>query len=383
LDGLPVSRAETRTCPWCGETIKAAARICRFCNRDIAAGEARFDADRVLKSLAQYLPDPLMRGILEGSAAMAEGERRPIAILFADLSGFTAMTERIGAEGMIDFFDRFHVGIQTVVAKYDGLVEKFIGDAVMALFGAPKAHGDDPERAIRAALDIRDFVRDLGAGLGCELDTHSGLAWGEVVFRSAGGKGVLDFQAIGDAVNLAARLQQQARQGQILADHRIWRQTRTTFRWEDHGSIHVKGRQDPVRIYRMAGVEKKFSKVTLGDRIELVEMVGRRHELDRLVECAEQAAGGPSQTLVVQGEAGVGKSRLVYEFYHHIEDRKYHWFTGRCLSYGGNIPLFPVAELFRSILRPAQAGEPDAGWRRIKQSLEALLRSSGGGAGGR
>lgn len=161
-----------------------------------------YSDNEMLERLSRVIPRSLLDGIIASTELIEEGERRPISILFSDLCGFTALTEEIGDEAVSDLIDEIYTGVRGVVAKYDGNVEKFIGDAVMAVFGAPKAHGDDPERAIRAAFDIHEMVRLIGAAHGYSLDTHSGIAFGEVVFKTIRGEGRLDFRTIGDAVNI-------------------------------------------------------------------------------------------------------------------------------------------------------------------------------------
>jgi class 3 adenylate cyclase/tetratricopeptide (TPR) repeat protein len=373
---MPERERAVRPCPWCGEEIRRSAIVCRFCHNDVtprgeerarrfAAGEEPAAAVQPLAlpegsglaRLAKYVPQGLLEGIVAGADALEEGERRPIAVLFADLSRFTALTEEIGAEAVSDLLRALHGRVREVVARYGGIVEKWIGDAVMALFGAPVSHGDDPERAIRAALEIRRQVKEEGTARDLDLDIHSGVAFGEVIFRRFGGRSDIDHQTIGDAVNLAARLQSLAGPGETLVDHRIHLQTRTTFEWEHRPAVTIRGRSRPVAVHRVTGIRKQFSKVSLGERIEMVPLVGRREELDLLVKSAERLRAGRGCVVHVRGEAGVGKSRLVYELYHHLPAGKIHWFTGRCLSFGAGIPFLPFAELLRAVLRLPRAEE--------------------------
>jgi predicted ATPase len=240
----------------------------------------------------------------------------------------------------------------------------------MALFGAHRAHGDDAERAIRSAIEIREFVEQLGRRLRITVSTHSGVTFGEVVFRRRN----LESHTVGDAANLAARLQGEARRAEILVDHRIYQQTRTTFAWEDRGEVAVRNRKQPARVRLVAGVRKRFAKVALGERIELAPLVGRDADLDRLHRTARESARGNARVVFVGGEVGIGKSRLIYEFHHRLPADAFHWFTGRCLSFGVTVPYFPFIELVRGILRLQGEEKPDR--QGFDDALVARLRGT-------
>ncbi len=414
---MPAENKDTKICPWCGEEIKSRALICRFCFQDVTHGgvEAaeRFAETRGtgaaasppapsapspprkkgrpaakakaaeepshpdISRLKKYVPKNVLEDIITGAETLEEGERRPIAVLFSDLAGFTSLTEELGAEWMSDLLDEIYAATREIIAQYGGVVDKFIGDAVMAIFGAPVAHGDDPERAIRAALDIREAVRRIGREKGYELDTHGGIAYGEVVLKTSQSGAGLDLRTIGDAVNLASRLEGRAPTGHTYVDHRIFLQTRVAFEWEDLAPIEVKGKKDPVKVHRPVEIKKQYSKIALGERIELTPLVGREEEMRVLAEAAESASSGRETLLQVRGEAGVGKSRLVYEFYHTLDRERYYWFTGRALSFGQNVPFLPFTNLVRSILGLPRESGPILTPELLKERLTALLQPVG------
>ena len=407
MDGVLMSEnmQDTKICPWCGEEIKKKAIICRYCFQDVtqsgyeAAERATAGAvvaegvpsaptvtkpqapkpaaEPTLSRLTRFVPKNLIEGIITSADTMEEGESRPIAILFSDLSGFTSLTETLGAEQMSDLLDEIYAATREIIARYDGVVEKFIGDAVMGIFGAPIAHGDDAERAIRSAIDVRDAVCRIGKEHGFNLDTHAGVAYGEVVFKTSKEGGGLDFRSIGDAVNLASRLQGKAMDGEILTDHRIQRQTRTVFHWEDLEEITVKGKKEMVKVHKVVGVRKQFAKIALGERMELFPLVGRKKELGILAGAAEGAAKGKKEAIVlVTGDAGVGKSRLIYEFYHTIKEKNYFWHTGRCLSFGTNIPFLPFVSLVKSILNLPRDSGPPVAPDDLKERVDRIFQSS-------
>ncbi|HOE64453.1 MAG TPA: tetratricopeptide repeat protein [Candidatus Sumerlaeota bacterium] len=391
---------DTKVCPWCGEEIKKKAIICRFCFQDVtqagieaaqrmadgaaqaavAGPEGAPAAPTIEPSVARltrFVPKTLIEGIVSSADTMEEGERRPIAVLFSDLSGFTSLTEHLGAERMSDLLDEIYASSREIIARYDGVVEKFIGDAVMAIFGAPVAHGDDPERAIRSAFDIRDAVRHIGQQHGFKLDTHAGIAYGEVVFKASKDGGGLDVRSIGDAVNLASRLQGKAADGEIVADHRIFRQTKNIFSWESLEDVSVKGKKHAISIHKAKGIKKQFAKVILGERMELFTLVGREREMALLNNAADKTSKGKGNIVIVQGDAGVGKSRLIYEFYQTIKNRDFFWHTGRCLSFGTNIPFFTFITMLRSFLDlPREMSGPPLNESLLRERLDRIFEKT-------
>jgi len=319
------------------------------------------------------MPANLLDSIIAAGESIDEGERRPITILFSDLCRFAALTEEIGAERMHELLDRVYARVRETVAYYGGIVEKFIGDAVMAVFGAAKAYGDDPERAIRAALDIHAAFGKIGELEGLALHAHTGIAFGEVIFAARGEQGHIDYRSIGEAVNVAARLQDRAGNDEILVDNRVYRQARTIFNWESQGALRLKNIRKSVLAYRVLGVLKKFSHARLGDRISMAPFVGRRAEMEMLTAASRVVAGGQAQAVLIEGDSGIGKSRLIFEFYHQLDPERWHWFTGRCLSYGENTPFFPFRELLRAILRPEERAREDISPAELTQLVEKLL----------
>ena len=402
---MPGNPDDTIECPWCGEDIRKKAILCRFCKGDVTprgleaaqrfmAGEeappppepevpgarAAAASGEGLREMSDSMPASLLDQIVTASESIDEGERRPITVVFTDLCGFTRLTASIGAERMNEILDLIYAESREIVSYYGGVIEKFIGDAVMAVFGAVQAHGDDPERAIRSALDIRDAIRKIGKAEGLALDAHSGVAFGEVIFTKRGVGGNFDYRSIGDAVNLASRLEGAADDGETLTDHRIYQQTRTVFDWEDLEPLAVRGKKEPVIAHKVVGIRKRFSHARLGERIEMAPMVGRREELARLVRASIEVVDGRRRVVWLEGESGVGKSRLVYEFYQTFERDKWHWFTGRCLSYGKNTPFFPFLELFRAMLFFSENSDEEVTRENLEELVERVYASALEGA---
>jgi class 3 adenylate cyclase/tetratricopeptide (TPR) repeat protein len=244
---------------------------------------------------------------LSPAFASTEGERRQVTVLFADLAGYTALSNELDAEDVHRLLGRFFSCIDRIIAEHGGHVDKHIGDSVMAVFGAPIAHGNDAERAIRSALAIRAAMPSLASDQARALQTHIGIASGEVVASATGSEAHREYTVTGETVNLAARLTSEARAGEILISNFIRRALESSLDCADAGSLPVKGFAAPVRAYRLNGFRQDA-------KSDLAPMVGRTKELQQfraaLSACRETKQGG---TLYIRGEAGIGKTRLVKE----------------------------------------------------------------------
>ena len=236
--------------------------------------------------------------------ANAEGERRQVTVLFADLAGYTALSNELDAEDVHRLLGRFFSCIDRIIATHGGHVDKHIGDSVMAVFGAPIAHGNDAERAIRSALAIRAAMPSLASDQARALQTHIGIASGEVVASTTGSDAHREYTVTGETVNLAARLTSEARAGEILISELVRRALEPNLDCTDAGSLPVKGFAAPVKAYRLNGFRQEA-------KSDLAAMVGRTKELQQfkaaLAACRETKQGG---TIYIRGEAGIGKTRL-------------------------------------------------------------------------
>lgn len=255
----------------------------------------------------------------------SEANRRTITVLFADLSGFTTMSERLDPEVMQALQNEFFEELTAAVQSFGGFVDKFIGDALLALFGAPAAHEDDPERAVRAALDMIGRTAQLSerakAYAGSPLLLHVGINTGHVV---AGGLGVgvaKSYSVTGDTVNTAQRLQSMASTGEVLVGPLTYRLTRHAFSYESLGEVSLKGKMGSVLVHRLNGPLDTPRAARGLDTLGLsAPVIGRDAELARLVDNLDLACGGAAQLVRLVGEAGIGKTRLVDEFVAHARD---------------------------------------------------------------
>jgi tetratricopeptide (TPR) repeat protein len=260
------------------------------------------------------------------------------------------------------------------VRRYDGSVDKFVGDAVVAIFGAPVAHEDDPERAIRAAFDLRRDIQALGTRVDQPLNVRVGINVGEVIVKAFGSEARADYTAIGNAVNLASRLQGKAADGEILISDGAAHRVKGVFEVEAVSPFSVKGRKALLRAHRVLRELKAFSKVSLGERVELTEFIGREFEMETLASLLDKTLEGRGQVAVIRGETGVGKSRLVYEFYHRHAKERADWFTGRCTSYGSAVPHQPLAELLRRMAGIEEVDLADVRRRKLRAMVRGLSK---------
>ncbi|HUG38223.1 MAG TPA: adenylate/guanylate cyclase domain-containing protein [Candidatus Limnocylindrales bacterium] len=249
--------------------------------------------------------------------------RRPATILFADLAGFTAISERLDPEDVRAFQNDLFREMAAGIERYEGFVEKYVGDAVMAIFGAPVAHEDDPERALHAALALHERMAVLNAGwaarLGREVALHVGVNTGRVVAGHLGGPDAA-YAVTGDTVNTAARLQSAARGGQTLVSHATYLLTRHVFVFEPLEPLSLKGKAEPVPVYRLVGAAaRRRSARGLEAEGLAAPLIGRDGDLAEMLGAFERAAAGRAQVVSLVGDVGAGKSRLLAEFLARLE----------------------------------------------------------------
>lgn len=259
-----------------------------------------------------------------------EGERKFATIMFADASGFTAMSENADPETIRDLLNRCFERLVPIVERYGGTIDKFIGDAIMALFGAPVVHENDPERALRAALEMMQELDAFNRERGVTLGIHFGINSGEVIAGEIGAHGRRDYSVIGDPVNVAARLQDLSKRGEIFVGPETWRLTREIFDFETLAPVAVRGRDVPVPIYKLLRIkagQAKAGQAKVGQT--LPEMVGRDAELAQMLHHCDSLALGRSNLAILSAPAGVGKSRLIAELRARIDRTAFYWLEGR------------------------------------------------------
>ena len=326
------------TCPRCGSENGERAKFCSECGAALTAAA--------------------------GAGRPVREERKVVSVVFADLVGFTSEAERMDPEEVRALLQPYHTRVRADLERYGGTVEKFIGDAVMAVFGAPVAHEDDPERAVRAALAIRDGLAAEG-----RLHVRIGITTGEALVaveaRPEAGEGI----AAGDVVNAAARLQGIAPVDGILVDEATARATARRIDYQDHPPVTVKGKAEPIPV-RLAVSARARQGVDVR-QIGQAPLVGRQHELDLVTGAFARARREREPQLVtLVGVPGIGKSRIVWEFYQLLErgDELVAWRQGRSLPYAEGISFWALGEMVK-----AEAGilDTDA----AEQAAQKLARA--------
>lgn len=302
-------------------------------------------------------------------------ERRPITVVFADIAGSTAIAERLDPEDWTALVGDAFGCMNATIERYGGTIARLMGDGVLAFFGAPVAHEDDPERAVRCGLDMVRAIDDLAAkhhvqGAG-DLRVRVGINTGQVVVGLVGTDTAHEYTAMGDAVNVAARMQGSARPGSVLVTSATHRFVASLVDVQDVGMLELKGKADAVHAFEVTGLKADAVR-TRGLQGVHAPMVGRDSQLQRLIDQFGVVRAGQGRVACIVGEPGIGKSRLLSELRSQVEgvDGSARWIEGRCLSYGETIPYYLVADVVRSLIgasaMPAEA--------QVAEALQTSLR---------
>src|SRR5262245_46863029 len=352
------------TCPGCGSPTTSDARFCRHCGQPllpspsatpIAAATALSpprppSLDERLDQLQRYLPAHLADKILANRGRLA-GERKLVTVLFADIAGYTALSAQVGEEALFALMDELYELLIHEVHHYEGTVNELTGDGLVAFFGAPLAVEQAPQRAVRAALALQEAVARISARVegerGVRLHLRVGINTGPVIVGTVGNNLRMDYKAVGHTVNLAARMEQTAAPGTIQLTEHTYRLVEGYFDCDALGLISVKGLAEKVRAYRVTGERGGRARIDVAHARGFTRLVGRERELELLRQCFDLASGGRGQAVSIIGDAGLGKSRLLYECRQALADLNCTWLDGRCHPYGAALAYGPVIELLK------------------------------------
>jgi class 3 adenylate cyclase/tetratricopeptide (TPR) repeat protein len=372
---------------FCGKCRTKLSLICSKCDSENPPGNAfcdqcGFDLNKPVESPLidykkpqSYTPKNLADKILTNRSAI-EGERKLVTVLFADAVNYTAMSEKLDPEEVHQIMDGCLRILMDQVHRYEGTINQFTGDGIMALFGAPLAHEDHAQRACNAALVIQealfDYSKELNRSWGIDFNMRIGLNSGLVIVSAIGDDLQMDYTAIGDTVNLASRMEGMATSGGVLVSENTHRLVKDYFDLEYLGKMRVKGKAAPQKAWRLLKSGQVDTRIGASVVKGLTRFVGRKNSTGALMEAFNKVASGSGQVVGVVGEAGVGKSRLLFEFARSMEDSDLTYLEGRCIHYGETLPYYPFIEVLKKFCR-IEDTDGEAGYRqKLKYNILGL-----------
>ena len=336
-------------CPNCGNSLPFEALFCDECGHTLAELKETPSVD--YSEPQSYTPKFLADKILTTRSSI-EGERKLVTVLFADVANYTSISEKLDPEEVHQIMDGAFKILMDEIHKYEGTINQFTGDGVMALFGAPVAHEDHAQRACYAALSIQKALGQYGDKLkndhGIEFRMRIGLNSGNVVVGSIGDDLRMDYTAIGDTTNLASRMEGMANPGQSMVSENTYTLARDFFEFKSLGKVQIKGKKDALESYELIKPSEVETRIEAAVARGLSRFIGRGREMELLKESFERTQSGSGQVIGVVGEAGVGKSRLLLEMKNMLPHGEYTYLEGRCLHYGGSMAYLPILDILRS-----------------------------------
>jgi class 3 adenylate cyclase len=349
-------------CNSCSTQIPESARFCPTCGAPIdgVAALARPMVDG-FALIRNYIPRALAQKILE-AGKLIESERRLVTVLFADVTGFTALSEKLDLEEVSTILNECFTGLIATILKYEGTIDKFIGDGIMAIFGAPLAHENDPERAVRCALDlmvdIEHFNTHSPVKLPIPLGLHVGLHSGLVIAGNVGSDLRMNYSVIGDTVNLASRLVELAPKGEVYLTADTYKLVSNVAVAAGPFPMTLKGKAVPVDVYKLRGLKSQAE--ALKPAIGVDQFVGREKEIGLFRSAVDAVLKKNQVRVLIRGEAGVGKSRLKAELVKLAYEKGIAAYEGQCSSFEVNTPYYLWTNLLRDLLKiTPQTGEQD------------------------
>jgi class 3 adenylate cyclase/tetratricopeptide (TPR) repeat protein len=358
-------------CPTCAADLPAGAWFCNQCGGAVDANAiAAVPAAAPQRDPRDYTPKHLANKILKQKSAI-EGERKQVTVLFADVKSSLDMQEDLDAERWHGIMDRFFKILADGVHRFEGTINQYTGDGIMALFGAPIGHEDHAQRACYTALHLtealREYTRELRREFGLDFSTRMGINSGEVVVGKIGDDLRMDYTAQGQTVGLASRMEGLAEPGKTCLTAETAERVKGYFELEDLGEFNVKGVSDPVPVFELAGVGTARTRFDVSRARGLTRFVGRDSYMDALETALAAARQGKGRAVGIVADAGVGKSRLCFEFTERCRSRGINVIQASGVAHGKNIPLLPILEIFRAYFgiddrdNPRRAREKTAG----------------------
>jgi class 3 adenylate cyclase/tetratricopeptide (TPR) repeat protein len=344
-------------CPQCGTMNPPGGKFCFDCghNLSVLAASPPIDLsfDEKIAKIRKYLPKGITEKILSQRDKI-EGERKQVTVMFCDMKGFTPLSEKLGPEAVYSLMDQVYEILLRKVHDYEGTVNKMTGDGIMALFGAPIALENAPQRAIQSAIAIHREMPRFNERVKKEtgdlppVKMRIGIHTGPVVVGTLGNDLRIEFTAVGDTVNLASRMESLAEPGTTYVTGDTFQLTEGFFRFEALGEKEIKGKEKPVKVYQVIAPSTRRTRFDVSAERGLAPFVGRERERELLLDGFERSREGRGQAVSIVSDAGIGKSRLLYEFRKAVTNEEVVFLEGRCLSYSRHVAYHPIVEILRA-----------------------------------
>ncbi len=349
-------------CPDCRFEVVSGDLFCGGCGMRLASGEHQ--------SVPEYRPS-----FSQSPSVQGDSERKNVTVLFADISGFTEISEKMDPEEVTALMNGSLKQLADIVLKYEGHVDKFIGDCIMAIFGAPVTHENDPERAVRAAIEMKEAMESYNETMAVKLERpltlHTGINSGMVVAGGIGSDQKMEYTVMGDTVNLASRLESLATGGQIFISKYTHNLVRNDFEFIEHDPIRVKGKKDVVPVYEVTGIKTKRGHER-SNLISKVPLIGRSEEMEALKGRVERLLSGESQVVFLKSEAGMGKSRIQMEVEAYLANQPVQVIYGSCHSFSQSTSYFMLSEILKGLFSIDSEDLPEAMSEKLSTSLPVL-----------
>ncbi len=357
------------------------SKFCGNCGSQISSQSSPYSVekkfDEKITKIQRYLPSGLVERILSQKEKI-EGERKQVTVLFCDMASFTHLSEGWGAEVAFDIMDQVYEILIHKVHDYEGTVNEMTGDGIMALFGAPIALEDAAIRAIQSSLAIHNEIAVFSENylkekkINSPIQMRVGIHTGPVIVGTLGNDLRVEFKAVGDTVNIAARLEKLARPGTTVISDETFKLAEGNFHFEALGERHIKGIEKPLSVYQAQPLDSKRSRFDIHVDRGLIPLIGRRRELDLLLESLDRVGDGYGHAITIVAEAGMGKSRLIYEFKQYVPENNYTFLIGNCLSYNISTAFFCIAEIFKVLFDIHDGNSDEEIRRKTHTALEEI-----------
>jgi len=368
-------------CSKCNASNRPGSKFCDECGYTLSfpsePAPKELSPEEKIDKIQKYLPKGLAEKILSQREKI-EGERKQVTVMFCDMEDFTTLVDVLGTDEAYTLMDQVYEILIHKVHDYEGTVNEMTGDGIMALFGAPIALEDAPQRAIRSAIAIHREITKFNDRIRKEkentpqLKMRIGVHTGSVVVGTLGNDLRVEFKVVGDTVNLASRMEGLAEPGSTYVTEDMFKQTEGFFRFEAMGQKEVKGKKEPVNVYRVIAPSTRRTRFDVNAESGLTSFVGREKELELLLDGLDRAKQGRGQAFSIIAEAGVGKSRLLYEFRKAVANEDITFLEGKCLSYSRQVAYHPIIDIYRSNFDIQENDDDQKIREKVKKGMKVL-----------